>query len=170
MTDYHKCHIDVEQYLMRRRNIVLERTATGGWRTLGNNVEKAKLSARSPFDPLLCTCVRPGHLDKDRGNYLIKPKIDPGDNKPSAKHSAVGALNGANGPEEESEPEHRERNVPVGDLAQRSPEKDPQSLVKGSYSGGLTWRARDLASLASLRYSHQQGSRRGRGCAPVKLQ
>ena len=112
---------------------------------MGNKVEKAKLSARSPFDPLLCTCVRPGHLDKDRGSYLIKSKIDPGDNKPSAKHSAVGALNGTNGPEQESETEHRERNVPVGDLAQRSPEKDPQSLVKGSYSGGLTWRARDLA-------------------------
>ena len=99
---------------------------------MGNKVEKAKLSARSPFDPLLCTCIRPGHLDKDRDRYLIKPKIDPGDNKPSAKHSAVRALNGANGPEEESEPEHRERNVPVGDLAQRSPEKDSQSLIKGS--------------------------------------
>ena len=99
---------------------------------MGNKVEKAKLSARSPFDPLLCTCVRPGHLDKDRGNYLIKPKIDPGDNKPGAKHSAVGALNGSNGPEEESEPEHRERNVPVGDLAQRSPERDRHSLIKES--------------------------------------
>ena len=99
---------------------------------MGNNVEKAKLSARSPFDPLLCTYVGPGHLEKDRYSYLIKPKIDPGDNKPGAKHSAVGALNGANGPEEESEPEHRERNVPVGDLAQRSPEKDRQPLVKES--------------------------------------
>ena len=112
----------------------------------------------------------PGQLNQDNGgSYLIKPKIDPGDNKPSAKHSAVGALNGANGPEEESETEHRERNVPVGDLAQRSPEKDPQSLVKGSYSGGLTWRARGLASLASLQYSHQQGSQKGRGYAPEKL-
>ena len=95
-------------------------------------MEKAKLSARSPFDPLLCTCIRPGHLEIDRDSYLIKSKIDPGDNKPSAKHSAVGALNGANGPEEESETEHRERNVPVGDLAQRGPEKDRQSLIKGS--------------------------------------
>ena len=99
---------------------------------MGNKVEKAKLSARSPFDPLLCTSIRPGHLDIDRDSYLIKSKIDPGDNKPSAKHSAVGALNGANGPEKESETEHRERNVPVGDLAQRSPEKDCQSLIKGS--------------------------------------
>ena len=137
---------------------------------MGNKVEKAKLSARSPFDPLLCTCIRPGHLDIDRDSYLIKSKIDPGDNKPSAKHSAVGALNGTNGPEQESETEHRERNVPVGDLAQRSPEKDCQSIVKGSYSGGLTWRARDLASLASLQYSHQQGSLRGRVYAPEKLQ
>ena len=99
---------------------------------MGNNVEKAKLSARSPFDPLLCTCIRPGHSDIDHGSYLIKSKIDPGDNKPSAKHSAVGALNGTNGPEQESETEHRERNVPVGDLAQRGPEKDRQSLIKGS--------------------------------------
>ena len=99
---------------------------------MGNKVEKAKLSARSPFDPLLCTCMRPGRLDKDRDSYLIKSKIDPGDNKPSAKHSAVGALNGTNGPEEESETKHRERNVPVGDLAQRSPEKDSQSLIKES--------------------------------------
>ena len=99
---------------------------------MGNKVEKAKLSARSPFDPLLCTCIRPGRLDKDRDSYLIKSKIDPGDNKPSAKHSAVGALNGTNGPEQESETEHRERNVPVGDLAQRGPEKDRQSLIKGS--------------------------------------
>ena len=100
---------------------------------MGNKVEKAKLSARSPFDPLLCTCIRPGRLDKDGlGSYLIKSKIDPGDNKPSAKHSAVRALNGANGPEQESETEHRERNVPVGDLAQRGPEKDRQSLIKGS--------------------------------------
>ena len=136
---------------------------------MGNKVEKAKLSARSPFDPLLCTCVCPGHLDIDHGSYLIKSKIDPGDNKPSAKHSAVGALNGTNGPEQESETEHRERNVPVGDLAQRSPEKDSQSLHQGE-SGGLTWRARDLASLASLQYSHQQGSQRGRVYAPVKLQ
>ena len=100
---------------------------------MGNKVEKAKLSARSPFDPLLCTCIRPGQLNQDNGgSYLIKPKIDPGDNKPSAKHSAVGALNSANGPEQESEAEHRERNVPVGDLAQRGPEKDRQSLIKGS--------------------------------------
>lgn len=102
---------------------------------MGNKVEKAKLSARSPFDPLLCTCIRPGHLDIDRDSYLIKSKIDPGDNKPSAKHSAVGALNGTNGPEQESETEHRERNVSVGDLAQRSPEKDIVNLL----SRGVRW-------------------------------
>ena len=79
--------------------------------------------------------VRVIWLDKDRDSYLIESKIDPRDNKPGAKHSAVGALNGANGPEEESEPEHSERNVPVGDLAQRSPEKDRQSLMKGSQVG-----------------------------------
>ena len=47
----------MNHHLTRSRNIVLERTATGGWRTFGNKVEKAKLSARSPFDPLLCTWI-----------------------------------------------------------------------------------------------------------------
>ena len=112
--------------------------------------------------------VRVIWLDKDRDSYLIESKIDPRDNKPGAKHSAVGALNGTNGPEQESEAEHRERNVPVGDLAQRSPEKDPVNHLSRKV-GWWTWRARDLASLASLQYSHQQGSRRGRVYAPEKL-
>ena len=110
-------------HLTRSRNIVLERTATGGWRTFGNKVEKAKLSARSPFDPLLCTWILCSLFSPlVQVPHLIESQVDPGHDESRAKHCAVRALHCPQSPEDKCEAEDRERNVSVGDLAQGGPE------------------------------------------------
>ena len=113
----------MNHHLTRSRNIVLERTATGGWRTFGNKVEKAKLSARSPFDPLLCTWILCSLFSPlVQVPHLIESQVDPGHDESRAKHCAVRALHCPQSPEDECEAEDRERNVSVGDLAQGGPE------------------------------------------------
>ena len=86
-------------------------------------MEKAKLSARSPFEPLLCTWdlkinAKLSFFKSD----LIEPKVNPGHDKSSPEHCAIGTLDRSQGPKDESEPKYRERNVSIGDLAQGSSE------------------------------------------------
>ena len=55
---------------------------------------------------------------------LVEPEIDPGYDEAGAEHGAVGALHHPDGPHDEGEAEHGQRNVPVGDLAQGGPGQD----------------------------------------------
>ena len=58
------------------------------------------------------------------GPYLVESEINPGHDEAGAEHCAVGALHHADGPEDEGETEHGQRDVPVGDLAQGGPGQD----------------------------------------------
>lgn len=61
--------------------------------------------------------VAPGSVSVE----LIETQVDPADDQAAAEHGAVGALHEADGPHDEREPEDRERDVSVGDLAEGRP-------------------------------------------------